>query len=66
MIKNKYLKAISIIEYCILFVVIAATLLGIQAYLKRAISGRWQEVADGFGHGRLYDAQTQTALFWDN
>jgi len=42
------------IEYAVLIVVIIAALLGMQIYLKRAISGRWREAADSLGHGRQY------------
>ena len=52
--KNKYLKAISVIEYSMLVAIVVAALLGMQIYLKRAISGRWRQAADTFGYGRIY------------
>ncbi len=47
-------RANIMIEYAILIAVIIAALLGVAVYLKRAISGRWREVADTFGYGRQY------------
>ena len=46
----------STIEYSLLIVVIVAALLGIQIYLKRAVSDRWRQAADVFGYGRQYNA----------
>jgi Flp pilus assembly pilin Flp len=54
--KNKYLKAVSVIEYSLLIAVVVAALLGIQIYIKRAVCARWQQSADTFGYGRLYYA----------
>ncbi len=48
-------KAASIIEYSLLFAVEVAAILGMQFYLKRAISGSWRQAADTFGYGRQYD-----------
>jgi len=54
--KMRNLRAASIIEYSLLLAVVVAAILGMQIYLKRAISGRWREAADTFGYGRQYDA----------
>ena len=43
------------IEYTVLVVIVVAALIGMQVYIRRAISGRWREAADGFGHGRQYE-----------
>ena len=56
MMKNKYSKAMSIIEYSLLVAIVAAAILGIQIYLKRAVCDHWRQSADVFGHGRQYDA----------
>lgn len=56
MVKNKSLKAMSVVEYSLLVVVIVVALLGIQIYLKRAICARWGQAADTFGFGRQYNA----------
>lgn len=53
-------RALSIIEYLLILTVITAALLGMQIYMKRAISGRWRQSADVFGHGRQYDAPEVT------
>lgn len=49
-------KAMSIIEYSMVVAVVVAALVGMQIYIKRAISGRWRQAADTFGFGRQYDA----------
>ena len=54
--KMRNLRAASIIEYSLILAVVVAAILGMQIYLKRAISGRWREAADTFGYGRQYDA----------
>ena len=53
---KNYLKAISLIEYSMIIVVLVAALIGIQIYLKRALCGRWRQAADSFGFGRQYTA----------
>ena len=45
-------KGMSIIEYSLLIAIVAAALLAMQFYLKRAVSGRWKEAGDVFGFGR--------------
>lgn len=52
--KDKYLKAMSLLEYTMLVAVIVAALIGMQVYLKRAVSARWRQAADTFGYGRIY------------
>jgi len=56
MTKNKHLKAMSVVEYSLLIIVIVAALLGIQIYIKRAVCARWGQAADTFGFGRQYRA----------
>jgi Flp pilus assembly pilin Flp len=48
-------RAASVIEYSLLVAVTVAAIIGIQIYLKRAISGNWRQAADTFGYGRQYD-----------
>ena len=54
--RNKFLKAMSVLEYAMLMAVLVAALVGMQVYIKRALSARWVEAADTFGYGRQYDA----------
>ena len=54
--KKRYLKAMSVIEYSMLIAVITAALLGIQIYIKRAVSARWREAADTYGYDRQHAA----------
>ena len=59
--KNKLLKGASIIEYVILLAVVAIAIIGMSAYLKRSVSGKWKQTMDVFGFGRQYDpAKTAT------
>jgi len=48
-------KAVSLIEYCVLLAVVAAALVGMQIYLKRAVCGNWKQTGDVFGFGRQFD-----------
>ena len=62
--RRKEIKAMSVIEYSIIWVTIVAVFIGIGIYLKRAICGNWRETADTFGFGRVYDSPTP--IMWDN
>lgn len=44
------------VEYATLVVVVAAALVGMSIYVKRALQGRWRAVGDVFGQGRQYEA----------
>ncbi len=52
--KNKYLKAMSVVEYSMLIEIVVATLKEMEICLKRAVSGRWRPEEDGFRYGRIY------------
>jgi hypothetical protein len=58
--KHKFFKAMSILEYTLLLAVVVTAFLGIQVYLKRAVSGRWKQSVDIFGFGRQYDGAKTT------
>ncbi len=45
----------SVIEYSVLIAVALAALLSLSIYTRRALSGRWKGIADGFGHGRQFE-----------
>lgn len=45
----------SAIEYAVLVAVMVAALISMAVYTKRALSGKWREVGDRFGHGRQYE-----------
>lgn len=47
-------KGMSIIEYSLLIAIVAAALIGMQIYVKRAISGNWKQAGDTFGFGRQF------------
>lgn len=42
-------------EYAVLIAVLVAALIGMQAYVRKAISGRWREAADSIGFGMQYE-----------
>ncbi len=54
---KRYIRAVSAVEYSLIVAVVVAALLGMQVYVKRAVSGRWRQAADTFGYGRQYDSK---------
>ncbi len=48
-------KGLTIIEYAILITVIVGALLAMQAYVGKAICGRWRQAADSIGFGMQYE-----------
>ena len=42
------------LEYATLIVIVAAAMIGMAIYVKRALSGRWRAVGDAFGYGKQY------------
>lgn len=61
--KKRYLKAISFVEYAFTVVVVIAAIMGMQIYFKRALSARWRQTADIFGHGRV--AESNPGILWE-
>lgn len=47
-------KGLSVIEYAILIAMVAAALLAMQSYIRKAICGRWRQAADSIGFGMQY------------
>ena len=43
------------LEHATLIVIVAAAMIGMAIYVKRALSGRWRSVGDAFGYGRQYE-----------
>ena len=43
------------IEHAVVVAVVIAAVLGMSIYVKRALSGRWRDAGDTFGHGRQYE-----------
>ena len=43
------------LEYATLVIIVAAAMIGMAIYVKRALSGRWRAVGDSFGQGRQYE-----------
>ncbi|MFH0762493.1 MAG: Flp family type IVb pilin [Candidatus Omnitrophota bacterium] len=48
-------SALTTIEYAFLIAIVAAVLIAMSLYIKRALSGKWREVGDTFGYGRQYE-----------
>lgn len=53
-------KGMTTLEYSVLVVVLLASLLAMQVVLRRAISAKWKQTADGFGSGRQYEPGSTT------
>jgi len=49
------LQGQSAIEYAVLAAIVAAALVGMSVYTKRALAGKWRAVGDTFGYGRQYE-----------
>lgn len=45
----KETRAQSILEFCVVIVVVIAALLSMQAYMKRGLQGRWKDSVDQLG-----------------
>jgi Flp pilus assembly pilin Flp len=48
-------QGISVIEYAVLCVVLAAAVVSIAPMVKRALAGHFRAQADTFGRGRQYE-----------
>jgi Flp pilus assembly pilin Flp len=48
-------KGLSIIEYTVLIIAVIGALLAMQAYVRKAICGRWRQGADAIGFGLQYE-----------
>ena len=44
-------------EYAILVTALIVALLAAHTYLRRAVSSKWREAADGFSDGRQYKTE---------
>lgn len=54
------LRGQTAVEYAVLAAIVAAALLGMAVYTKRALSGKWRQVGDTFGFGRQYEPGVTT------
>ena len=52
---SPYCRGEFTVEYLVMITIIIAALIGMGVYLKRGLFGKWREVGDGFGHGKLYE-----------
>ena len=58
-------KAQSALEYTALIVILTGALMGMSAYMKRSLQGKYKQSADIYGGGFLY-APGQTIVVEDN
>ena len=54
-ISNRMRKGSLTLERAVLIAVVAAALIAMSVYIRRAISGRFRDAADSFGFGRQYE-----------
>jgi len=52
--KIRLTRANAVIDYTLLIIAIASTLLIMGTFLRRGISGKWKDMADVYGKGRQY------------
>ena len=50
-------KGVSTLEYAVMIAVLVAALIGMQAYIRRAVSAHWRDSADTFGQGLQYEVR---------
>ena len=50
----------AMMEYAALIAIVAAALISMAVYIKRAVSGKYREVGDAFGHGEQFEPGVTT------
>lgn len=50
----KKTKALTILEYCLIIILVIAVVLLMQIYVRRALVGKWKSAADTIGFGRQW------------
>ena len=58
-------KAVSIIEYTVLFIIVIGAFLVMSKYIQRGIFGNWGQSGKAFAFGRQYDAQKSVDCGFD-
>jgi hypothetical protein len=58
-------KALSLVEYVVLFVIIIGAFLIMRSAIQRGIFGMWANSGQTFSFGRQYDPQTSVACDFD-
>jgi len=58
-------KAVSIIEYSVLFVIVIGAFLVMQKYIQRGFYGKWAHAGQGMAFGRQYDPQNTIDCGYD-
>lgn len=54
-ISNRRQRGFLALEQALLIAAVAAALIAMSVYIKRAISGKYRDVGDSFGLGRQYE-----------
>lgn len=53
-------RGMTTLEYSVLVLALFLALFAMQTIIRRVISGKWKNAADGFGSGRQYEAGVST------
>jgi hypothetical protein len=59
-------KAVSIIEFSLLFIIVIGAFLIMKGYIQRGIYGKWQEAGKTMAFGRQYDPQKTIECSFDD
>ena len=59
-------KAISIIEYTLLFVIISGAFVLMKDYIQRGVYSNWGKAGQSFAFGRQYDPQKSVECAFDD
>jgi hypothetical protein len=62
-ISNK--KAVSVIEYVVLLVIILGAFLVMKTYIQRGMYGQWGQSGQAFAFGRQFDSQKSVDCSFD-
>ncbi len=61
----RHIAGQSVTEYMLLIVFILTAFFVMQKYIVRGFSGRWKDIGDSLGQGRLYDANKTIECAYD-
>jgi hypothetical protein len=59
-------RAISIIEYSLLFIIVIGAFLIMKSYIQRGIYGKWEQAGQSVAFGRQYDPQKTIECSFDD
>jgi len=65
MIKRRRKKGQTVVEFAAVVLFILAAFVIFQKYIVRGFSGRWKQVGDAIGQGKIYDGQLTIECAYD-